>query len=489
MTRPTVVVVGGGISGLVAARVLATSCDVILVESSGTFGGKLQTKELHDRPIDLGADSFITRIDAGERLCGELGLGGEILPPSANSAAIYSRRDLREMPKGIVLGVPTDLAELRRAKVVSRRAAWWAAGDLWRRNAVVPADALERARQGVEDKSVAEIFGPRLGREVLGTLVDPLLGGINASDVASLSLAACAPQLLERISGQPSVVRALSGEIATFTQAPSRPLFVGLSAGMGSLASALEESCRRRGVDLRPATTARSVSPDRVQKWKVVTDAEVVIADAVLIAAPAMAAAEVLRAHDGPLADELAAIPYASVVTACFSFSADSVPGSVVNRLREVMPRAGGSTAVLPGSGVLVPRDGRHLLTALTFTSSKWPRSAAPGEIVIRAFAGRHGDERAIHFGDEELTAQLLSDIEVILKITEQPSGSVLQRWARGLPQYVTGHLARVRRINERLEDTPTLGLGGAAFTGIGIPACIENAEAAAARIVRNILD
>jgi protoporphyrinogen/coproporphyrinogen III oxidase len=136
---------------------------------------------------------------------------------------------------------------------------------------------------------------------------------------------------------------------------------------------------------------------------------------------------------------------------------------------------------------VLVPRDGRHLITGATFTSSKWPRSAAEGQIVIRAFAGRHHDERALDLTDGELRTELLADLGEILGIAASPTASLVKRWEGALPQYVTGHLARIGRIEALLVESPTLGLTGAAYHGIGIPACIEDGERAASRLIATL--
>jgi oxygen-dependent protoporphyrinogen oxidase len=391
------------------------------------------------------------------------------------------------MPKGIVLGVPTRLGALRDADVVGAMSLLRAAMDLIRISRVLPGDAMERATSGAEDPSVAAVFGTRLGDEILRTLIDPLLGGINASDVDSLSLAACAPQLLRRIQGERSVMRALGKEPATFAPGPTRPPFIGLKRGMASLAIALEDACRSNGAELRPSSAVTGLHADSSGRWKLSTHGGSTEVDAVVIAAPAFAAAKLLSEPAPGLAPELGAIPYASVATACFSFDKDAVPQRIVDRLRAVVPSAKDSAAVLAGSGVLVPRDGKHLMTAATFTSSKWPRSAAPGQVLIRTFAGRHADERALNLDDRALREGLLADLASILGITSAPTGFVMQRWIDALPQYVTGHLARLERVRNHLKGMPSLGLTGASYTGIGIPACIDNAEAAATRILEHL--
>jgi protoporphyrinogen/coproporphyrinogen III oxidase len=487
MTRPTVAVVGGGVSGLVAARALAASSDVTLFESASSLGGKIQTAELCGMPIDTGPDAFITRQGAAERLCRELGLADELLPPSSNSVAIFTRGELHQMPKGIVLGVPTSLRALRQSNVVGTGATWRTIRDLMGVRAITPPGAVARAESGEDDPSVEQVFGPRLGNEIVRTLLDPLLGGINASDVASLSLAACAPQLLTRLEGQKSVMRALRAEPATFSPGPERPPFLGLRGGMSSLVVALETACRAASVQIRCGDEVSSISRTAGGGWRLPTSTDSYVTDAVLVAVPATAAARLLSASAPEISRELAGIPYASVVTACFSFPNGAVPARITERLRAVIPGAPASESPLVGSGVLVPRDGTHLITGATFTSQKWPRSASEGEIVIRAFAGRHHDERALDLDDAELQKELLADLHQILGIAASPTASLIKRWEKALPQYVTGHLARIRRIETLLIESPTLGLTGAAYHGIGIPACVEDGERAASRLTASL--
>jgi oxygen-dependent protoporphyrinogen oxidase len=139
---------------------------------------------------------------------------------------------------------------------------------------------------------------------------------------------------------------------------------------------------------------------------------------------------------------------------------------------------------VLPGTGVLVPRGHGRLITAATFTSTKWPRSANVGEVVIRASAGRYGDERALVLEEDALVAAVRADLGGILGITAPPLETLVDRWSASFPQYVPGHLARIVRIRGLADRLGTLALCGAAYDGIGIPACIESGHLAA-RTVR----
>ena len=506
--RARVVVVGGGVAGLVAARALARRCDVVLLEAGAHPGGKLKTGELLGRPLDLGPDAFITRNNAAAQLCRQLGLGDALTPPATGSAAVFARGRLRPLPAGLALGVPTDLAALWRSGIVARSAVLRAAADLVLPGLAAPDGLVELAAAGTADPTVAEVVGGRLGAAVLDALVDPLLGGINASDVRALSFAAAAPQLAERVAGRHSLMRGLRAVPAG--QAPANPadaagtarpaapadgtgqadpLFFGLRGGLGRLVERLVAACEGEGVEIVTAVAAEHLACLGEGAWRVHAGGRAFDGEAVVLALPAYGAAGLLAEVAPELGRECEAIPYASVATVGLAWPESAVPPALSEQLAALAGAAGargedrGSASVLPGNGVLVPRSARHLVTAATFTSTKWPGSAPAGQVVIRASAGRHGDDRAAGLHDEALVARVRSDLREILGIGDLPLATVVTRWPRAFPQYVSGHLARVARIGELVRAHPGLALAGAAYGGIGIPACVASGERAAATI------
>jgi oxygen-dependent protoporphyrinogen oxidase len=64
-----------------------------------------------------------------------------------------------------------------------------------------------------------------------------------------------------------------------------------------------------------------------------------------------------------------------------------------------------------------------------------------------------------------------------------------VQRWGGGLPQYAPGHLARVAAARAALADRPGVALAGAAFDGVGIPACVASGETAAENVLKSLED
>ncbi|HSK34166.1 MAG TPA: FAD-dependent oxidoreductase, partial [Propionicimonas sp.] len=78
-------VVGGGITGLAAAweavRGSGEPAEVLLVEASGRFGGKVHTERTDGLLIEHGPDSFVAYRPAALQLAEELGLSGVVIYP------------------------------------------------------------------------------------------------------------------------------------------------------------------------------------------------------------------------------------------------------------------------------------------------------------------------------------------------------------------------------------------------------------------------
>ena len=140
-------------------------------------------------------------------------------------------------------------------------------------------------------------------------------------------------------------------------------------------------------------------------------------------------------------------------------------------------------------SGYLVPAvDGRPV-KAVTFSSVKWPhlRSRADGLVLVRCSAGRIGEEAILQRDDQELSELAAADLAAATGVRGRPADAVVTRWGGALPQYTVGHLDRVARIQASLAAQPGLAACGAAYAGVGIPACIGTARAAADQVLAGL--
>ncbi len=107
------VVVGGGISGLVATWELtggavggAEKHRVTLIEASPRLGGPLRSEMFGGRLVDMGPDGFLGRRPEAVELCHELGLVAALEPIAAQGASVWARNRLRPLPEGHALGFP-----------------------------------------------------------------------------------------------------------------------------------------------------------------------------------------------------------------------------------------------------------------------------------------------------------------------------------------------------------------------------------------------
>ncbi|MDX6739689.1 protoporphyrinogen oxidase [Actinocorallia sp. A-T 12471] len=463
MTAKHVVVVGGGISGLGAAWHLSRAgLRVTVLEGGPRLGGKLRVSELAGVPLDEGAESMLARRPEAVGLVAALGLDGLLRHPGTASSAIYSHGGLKRFPAGQVMGVPSDLTALAQSGVLDAQGVARAALDLAR-----------RPTPRGSDVSVADYVGDRLGREVVDRLVEPLLGGVYAGRADLLSFEATLPQLAHASLGQRSLVQAAKAiqEAAPKNQGP---VFATMRDGMGSLPVLLGDILRKEGVDIRTEAMAQELrrTPDG---WRVVLGPKTapvpVEADAVVLAVPAAPAARLLAADVPAAAAELAGVEYASMAIISLAYRASAFPEKPT------------------GSGYLVPSVENRRVKAVTFSSVKWPHLTEHDSdlVLVRASIGRFGEERTLQRPDAELKADAMAELADVCAVRELPVEARVTRWGGGLPQYNVGHLDRIARVRGAVAGHPRLAVCGAAYDGVGVPACLATAKAAAVRIINQL--
>jgi protoporphyrinogen/coproporphyrinogen III oxidase len=445
-----VVVIGGGIAGLTAAHDLARdSRSVLLLEADERVGGKLRTEPFAGVDLETAADSFLARRPEALDLCRELGLDDDLVSPAETSSYVFARGELRRLPAGTVLGVPTDFRALRESGVLSSWGARRAALEPW-----LPGSPLDA------DTTVGELIGRRFGSETAARLVDPLVGGINAGHTDRLSIDVVAPQLAAAARKDRSLVRALRSMPASAS--PAGPVFYAPQEGLTALVMALVASIERNGGDVRERSVVerldRSVAGYRVT----LRNGHVVDAGGVVLALPAWHAAPLLGDLAPTASKVLGDIDYASVAMTTLAFAEDDVPGP------------------LDASGFLVPRPEGRTISGCTWADRKWAHLRRPGQVTLRVSAGRV-DNRDADLPDDELLQRIRADLAVTMGITADPTDVRIHRWPRSFPQYAPGHLDRVATATAELTATlPRLALAGAALAGVGIPACIGSGRQAA---------
>ena len=478
MSRESVVVIGGGISGLSAAWELSGGARgpgdatprIELIEDGAVVGGSLATTQFGDRTIDLGADGFLARRPEAVNLVRELGFDDQLEAIDASGASIWLRGALDELPTGLALGIPTSPGQLKTIRGLSWRA---------RLDAQRDEHAPVRMKVG-DDATIGDIVRTKLGRELCYQFVEPMVGGIQAGRVDDLSAKSVFPALLDAARKGGSLMRAMraSGPVTPGPPAPSTnsgPTFFSLLAGVGSLPLEIARQLRERGVVVRTgvAVTALRRTPSGNYPWEIDTYATTTPADAVVMATPAEVTARLLGAHDPALA-QLARVRSAGAVMINFSVARDSV------------------TVPASGTGILVPLgtpwtgDGSMMTTAVTFLDRKWPHLRRDDDVLLRVHVGRIDDLRWSEMSDEQLIARVSAELKVLLATIGTPSDALVQRWPNGLPQYCLGHETLV--TNARTAASALgVALCGNAYDGVGIPASVGSGRRAGREVLEMV--
>jgi oxygen-dependent protoporphyrinogen oxidase len=450
-------VIGGGISGLSAAWQVAEAvpdADVLVLEASPDVGGKLRVAQIAGHPVDVGAEAMLARRPEGTGLAVAAGLRDSLITPLTTSAAVFAGGARHPLPARTMLGVPADLDALRAAGVLSAAGLAEAC-----REAALP--VLEPL---VEDIAVGPLVRARLGAEVVDRLVEPLLGGVYAGRADQLSLRATMPALAVRLArGGGTLVDSARDVTDVGARAASdQPVFASLSGGLGHLPGRLAASGRftvRTGVTVREI---RRTEGGFALGCGPVPAAELVSADAVIVATPAAKSARLLSNVAPVAAAELSTVDSASMAIITLAY-------------RDVVTP--------PGSGLLVAATEGMRIKAVTLSSQKWP-GTPEGLTVLRTSVGRVGETADVQRADDELVALVRRELRALIDLEAEPVDSLVTRWGGGLPQYAVGHVEKVARIRAAVAAVPGLAVCGATYDGVGIPACIASARLAADQVL-----
>jgi oxygen-dependent protoporphyrinogen oxidase len=194
-------------------------------------------------------------------------------------------------------------------------------------------------------------------------------------------------------------------------------------------------------------------------------DPEYLDADAVILAVPAAPASRLLKDAASAAAVQLEGIPYASMAIVTLALRAADFPAQ-------------------QRSGYLVPAVDGRAVKAATFSTVKWPHLAGQAPVhVVRCSVGRSGDVAVLRRDDADLAALAAAELAEAIGTAGPPIAKRVTRWGGGLPQNNVGHLDRVARIRASVAEQPGLAVAGAAYDGVGIPACIATARSAVTQV------
>lgn len=442
-----VAVVGGGISGLVAAWELQMkslvaswehqkeSLEVELHEKSEMLGGVIRTADLDGICVEEGADSFLARVPEGVELCEKLGFAqADLVSPVSSKVLLKTKNGFEDLFQPHILGVPTKTDELPSQLKSMLQA------DL---------DRTEIQEPPASSDTVGAFVRRRVGDEIYEHQVAPLIGAISASDPDLLSLDIVTPQFVQAAKASPSLVKGLVS-LQNKNAAVDAPVFYAPQMGMGSIIDALAE---RLGGSVKLNSQIQNL--------------EELQADAVILAVPAYVAAQLLATRSPEISALLQEIKYVSVAMAQLIYDTNQLPEQF-----------------LETAGVLVAKElGLHT-TAISFSTQKWGHLVTEGKTVLRVSVGTYGNDEIAKSGDDEIYSAVLPELTEQFGILGLPSVKRISRWEKSFPQYFPatstqkGHTEKMEIIQRELAEQGIF-LAGSSLSGVGIPACIASAKQA----------
>jgi oxygen-dependent protoporphyrinogen oxidase len=445
-------VVGGGISGLVAAyrlRVAAgPDATITVFDPADRLGGVLRTERIGGQPLDVGAEAFVARRPEVPALLAELGLAGRQIGTTGARPLIYSRRRLHPFPTDTLQGIPAQPRTL--AGLVDDATIAWMLDErtrpfVWRSSA---------------DPPVAELVGDRFGEQVVTRSVDPLLAGVYAGSAATIGLRSAAPTLAAALDrGARNLTDAVREAVASVGP-PPQSMFGAVEGGYAVL---VDELVRRAGIRWTQVTIEQV---NRAQRgWELVDDeGQRWHADAAVLAVPAPRLPTLIDGVAPRTASAARRIAVASTALVALALP--------------------GGTPLPEQSGVLVATGERLHAKAITLSSRKWGRR---GNVeLVRLSYGRFGDSAETNAArsadDGDLLSWASQDLATVFGVTVEPVDCHVHRWIDAMPQYGPGHLDLVADLRAGLP--PTLAVAGGYLDGIGVPACVAAATRAAASLI-----
>ncbi|MFJ4175536.1 protoporphyrinogen oxidase [Microbacterium sp. NPDC089696] len=483
-----VVVIGGGIGGLIAARECAkVGMRVTVLEAERAVGGAIRRADLDGVVLDAGAESYATRGGHVRALLADLGLVDRIVAPAAGGAWLAGIPGVgaAPLPVGGILGIPSNPFQEDVRRIIGWSGVWRA--------------YLDRLRPPLtigHDHSLGRLVRTRMGAKVRDRLVAPVTTGVYSASPEDVDVEIAAPGLnaaLTSVGSLSGAVQALRDEGAARAARATSPgaAVEGLRGGMSTLVDALVADIEKLGGVVRTGVRVTGVTRTG-ERWIVVAEQQ---------DSPEPADADAAAPEPEPVELEADGVVVATSETAARSLLAGVVPawsdaGAAESPEIEIVtlllaPRA--LQGAPRGTGVLtVP--GSHTAKALTHSSAKWSwvREAAGDRHVVRVSFGAQGEPAATAGLDDEAAARLaLQEAGALLGASFAETdllASHRSRFVQAQPASIIGSAARREAARAAVQAVSGLAVVGAWLAGTGLAQVVPDAHDEADRLRRALL-
>jgi protoporphyrinogen/coproporphyrinogen III oxidase len=474
---PAVIIIGGGLSGLVAAYTcLKAGLRVTVLEAGTELGGNIRSEDHYGYLMEAGPNSFPAKQSPElMALIQEL----ELRPLAASSQAKHRFVALGDC----LVPIPMTPLSFLRSPLLSLSEKWRLCGEPF-----IP------RRHSAEEETVAAFVTRRFGEGVHRRMIQPFLTGVYAGDTSRLSAQAVFPKLVACETEHGSVVGGLLRQKKAKTAPGTSPVskqkiprshaLLNFPEGMQQLITRLEHAIIHLGGTVLKQHAVDTLHPVLVQgeapTWQVrLKNGCRLEALSLVLATPAFRTAEFMAPLLPALAQTLNDIEYAPITVVYQAFHTTEV------------------TKKRQGFGVLKcweranPYNDAWL--GSLWTSSLFPERAPEQTVLLSHFFGGALHSEVKLWDDTRYAREALLQSQWLLGLCPQAKPLLTQcyPYTRGIPQYTLGHTQRIQQAKGLLTQHygPYVQIAGNFTHGISLNNCVRSGQTAAEEIVKGLLE
>ncbi|WP_036652836.1 protoporphyrinogen oxidase [Paenibacillus pini] len=456
----TIVVIGGGITGLSTAYYLEKKlknrnleANIVLVEANDMLGGKIRTVSAGEFIMETGADSIVTRKTNVAPLIEELSLQDQVVYNGTGVSFIYTEGELKQIPKDAVFGIPLSIESLAKTELISAEGKVEALKDLYTPNETF-----------TKNDSVGAFLETFLGKELVEKQISPVLSGVYSGKLSDLTIASTLPYLIDYKNEYGSIIKGLSENKAKF-QGSGDKKFMSFQTGVSALIDSLEEH-------LQETEIIKGVQAEKIDKHGelyhvTLANGRMLETSFVVLGTMHSVAQSLLK--DQELDEDFSKLRNSSLISVYLGFDTPD----------HELPA--------DGTGYITADNSDLMCNACTWTSRKWEHTSEHKRLLVRLFYKSSGSHynKLIKLSEEELLEVALQDVEKSLGITGKPLTYDVTKWHETMPNYHKTHHQIVESLEQNMAvHYPNVLLAGCSYYGVGIPDCIASGEKTAEKIV-----
>ena len=346
----TVVVIGGGITGLStmyylqkAAKEKSLDVRLILIEAEKTFGGKIHTVYDEGFIIEAGADSIVVRKENITSFIKEINLEEQVVYNATGKSFLHTDKGLKLIPEDSMFGIPMSLESLAKTELISAEGKVEALKDFYTKNETF-----------TKDDSVGAFLESFLGKELVENQIAPVLSGVYSGDVNDLTIASTLPFLIDYKNKYGSIISGLEANKGKF-KGSSKVKFLSFKNGLSAIIDRLEEILVD-SVEMVKGVQAEKIEK-RTNRYKItLANGREIEADYIVLSTPDAVAKQLL--NDAELNEEFDQFKNKSLISIYLGFD---IPDSELPK---------------DGTGFIVTKSSNLTCGACTWTSRKWSHTS-----------------------------------------------------------------------------------------------------------------